>query len=77
MRKRINTLDASFIISGLGSGEHKEAIEDVREVLTKMCDGYVDMFNVRLRPVEYPEELFYEIARVAKENKKYFNFLYA
>ncbi len=77
MRKRANKINCSEMISGLASGEHCEAIEEIDAILSKMCEGYVDMFDVRLRPVDYPEELFYTLARTAKEKKLYFHFLYA
>ncbi|MCI9504213.1 MAG: hypothetical protein HFE26_02320 [Clostridia bacterium] len=77
MRKRVNKIDCSKLIGGLASGEHCEAMKEVYPILSKMCEGYVELFDVRLRPVDYPEELFYEIARTAKEMKLYFHFLYA
>ena len=77
MRKRANEIDCSVLRCGVGTGEHGAAIEELRRILSEMKDGYLDAFSFRLRAVEYPEELFYEVARIAKEHKLYFSFLYA
>ena len=77
MRKRVNNIDCSVLRCGVGAGEHGAAIEQLSRVLSEMKDGYLDAFSLRLRAVEYPEELFYEVARIAKERKLYFSFLYA
>lgn len=77
MRKRTNNLDASFIISGLGAGEHRDAVKELKEIIRDFGREQVDTVSVRLRAMEYPEEMFYDVARIAKENKLYFGFLYA
>lgn len=77
MRKKVNNMDASFIISGLGAGEHQDAVVEMKEIISQFGRSQVDMVSVRLRAQEYPEEMFYDVARTAKENKLYFAFLYA
>ena len=71
MRKRTNNLDASFIISGLGAGEHRDAVKELKEIIRDFGREQVDTVSVRLRAMDYPEETFYEVARIAKENKLY------
>lgn len=77
MRKREHVLNASLIISGLGAGEHQDAVQEMKEIIAQFGKSQVDMISVRLRAQEYPEEMFYDVARTAKENQIYFAFLYA
>ena len=76
MRKRVNNIDCSALLSGIGCGDHQSAISDFEDLIEDL-EGYFDVFSFRLHTVEYPESVFYEIAKIAKEKRKFFAFLYA
>ena len=40
MRKRENALDASWIISGLGAGEHQDAVKEMKEIIAQFGRSY-------------------------------------
>lgn len=78
MRKRINTLDASLLLNGISYGEHVMNPHSVIKEVDELVQGSSNAFIVRCNP-EKPlsDEMYYALARYAKERGFHFGFLYA
>ena len=76
MEKKVNYIDYSQILCGVGCGDHRPAVSDFED-LSKDLEGFFDVLSVRLHSVDYPDEMFYNIAEIAKQRQIYFAFLYA
>lgn len=78
MRKRINTLDASLLLNGISYGEHVMNPHSVIKEVDELVQGSANAFIVRCNP-EKPlsDEMYYALARYAKERGFHFGFLYA